>query len=210
MTKPKLKSVTTPIVLPVLPALPGSSPAALDDNSPCLNPALVPVTPAPTAPVLVATLPDTTTLPVTEGVPSETSKMYDPPGLDMNNFTVDILVETYVALRERKALLTRELEANIVPLEEGMHKISLALDRRLTSNGADSIRTKHGIVYRTTKRFSTCGDWGAFGQWVIENARPDLFQRRLNNAGVIELLEGGVVLPGVQVVSQQEIAVRKS
>lgn len=51
--------------------------------------------------------------------------------------------------------------------------------------------------------------WNEFHQWVAENGRFDLLQKRMSDKAVMELINEGVELPGVEKMHVKSVSVRK-
>lgn len=114
-------------------------------------------------------------------------------------------------MRDTKLAIQHAADAKIEPIEEAIKQIKVALSDRLKSIGGESIRTKSGTVYRSIKRFTNIGDWASFHEYIYANRRLDLLQRRVNNPGIIAIIEDtGEVPPGCAIVSEEEISIRKA
>jgi hypothetical protein len=134
-----------------------------------------------------------------------------PKPVPFEGSTVEELAAAYVKMRDTKLAIQHAADAKIEPIEDALKQIKVALSDRLKAVGAESIRTKAGTVFRSVKRFTNVGDWASFHEYLWENKRFDLLQRRVNNPGVISIVEDtGVIPPGCVIVSEEEINIRKS
>lgn len=125
--------------------------------------------------------------------------------------TTEQIIQLFMAARSARDVKKKEMEA---AYEDANTKLQVLVDEvasRMQAQGADSIKTPHGTVYKAVTRHAGCGDWGAFNKWVVENDKPDFFQRRLTKEAVVNYIEEtGITPPGVVITSEHEYRIRKT
>lgn len=72
--------------------------------------------------------------------------------------------------------------------------------------GAAGKRYRAQIV---TKAKATLRDWTAFSNYVLETGRFDLLQKRISDKPVMEMLEEGERVPGVERFNAVEVSITK-
>lgn len=72
--------------------------------------------------------------------------------------------------------------------------------------GAAGQRYRVQIVTKTKPRLE---DWAAFTQWVVANDRFDCVQRRLSDKAVMDMLEAGAALPGIERMHVKDVSITK-
>ena len=127
-------------------------------------------------------------------------------------FTADTLAKAYVKIRTRKQVLKAEFEAKEKELDEAMDTISDELGGMCKTLGADSIKTEHGTIIRSVQERFWTNDWSAFGDFVVENNVPDLFEKRLHQGNTKAWLADNPDKqpPGLNVDRKFVITVRKN
>lgn len=113
----------------------------------------------------------------------------------MSEHTTEDLVRAYVIIRDQRAALKKQLEAQDAPLRDQLDKLQHALRASLDAQSATSVKTAHGTVYLSHTAAFTCADWGALHEWVKREGRPDVLERRLSKSVVAEIKEESGSLP---------------
>jgi len=80
-----------------------------------------------------------------------------------------LIVERYVALRDRKAELKAGYDASVKSIDDAMAKVELYLLKHLQDLGVDSVKTEFGTAYTTTKTSATVAEWDSVLNWVRAN-----------------------------------------
>jgi hypothetical protein len=122
------------------------------------------------------------------------------------------VVQVYNAIRDARTAKRKAYEAEDLALEEDQHKLTVLMLELLTANGAKSIATDFGTVYRTEKIKPSAADWTAIYGWINENPdRFELLEKRLKSTFIKEFMEEneGAVPPGVNVHREYEVSVRR-
>lgn len=128
----------------------------------------------------------------------------------MVDLSLDRLTGAYVKLREARAELKRKFDEEDKELREKQDLISARLLEWCSENGLESGRTEHGTFYRTIKTRYWATDWSAVYKYVLENEMPEMFEKRLSQGVIRQLMEEeGVEVPGVNADTEYVITVRK-
>ena len=131
----------------------------------------------------------------------------------MSEVNAEELVEAYIAIRNKRAQLLQQYEAEDGRLKEDLSKLEAALLSVCNSINADSIKTKHGTAMRKLNERFFCEDWDNFRKFVLENEALELFEKRIHQGNFKQYMaenEADGLPPGVNVMREFAITVRKS
>lgn len=126
--------------------------------------------------------------------------------------TVEKLVGSYVALRDRLHEMEEAYELQAKPGKELLNKIQGQLTELLDRAGASSIKTPLGTAIVNTKWTASLADPQAFMDYVKANDRFDLMDRRANATAVKDFVKAnpdGTAPPGVNLSAIRTIGVRR-
>lgn len=115
-------------------------------------------------------------------------------------------VETYIKLRDQIKELEKKHKEELKPYREGLETIEGLLAQALYDNGADSMKTSAGTFYKSHWSRPQVQDWEKVLDYIVENERYDLFERRISKAVAEEIGE----VPGVVFERGVKINVRRS
>lgn len=129
----------------------------------------------------------------------------------MSTANLDTVVQAYNAIRDARTARRHAWEKVDAELEEDQHKLKVFMLELLNRNGAQSIKTSAGTVYRSERAKVSGADWGAIWAWAVENDAMDIFERRLKAKFITDYMEenGGVAPPGINVHREFEVSVRR-
>lgn len=85
----------------------------------------------------------------------------------MSAYTIDEVVEAYIALRQQKRDLEKAQEEALIPFNEKLDKIEAHLLGRMNQEGVDSYKTKHGTAYRSVKASVKIADSNIYKQFIF-------------------------------------------
>lgn len=123
---------------------------------------------------------------------------------------VDDVIKKYISVREERKELKRQYEMEDEILKEKLKKMEQWFLANQRAAGVTQFKSDSGVVFQTTRTLFTCVDWGTFHNWIIENKRVDLLEKRVLQGGMKEFREEtGTIPPGLNVYSEVEINVRK-
>ena len=101
----------------------------------------------------------------------------------------DDLVAAYVAIRDQKQDIKRQMELQVKELDEQLEEISKALLEICESNQAESIRTAHGTISRTVKTDYWTSDWDSMYRFIRDHDAFNLLHKRINQTSMKQFLE---------------------
>lgn len=130
----------------------------------------------------------------------------------MSEVALDTLVSVYVKIRDKRAELKKEFEAQDEELAAQLQELSTALLDRCKELGADSIRTPHGTIIRSVKSKYWTGDWDTMYQFIKEHDAFGLLEKRLHQSNMKQFLsENPNVYPaGLNVENEFTVVVRRA
>lgn len=130
----------------------------------------------------------------------------DPKALQLGQ-----VVDGYKAIRDVRLAMAKEVEAvEAVERSFKQHLID-TLDKR-DEKGVFGLLYKAQHKVKRIPKIKADGEsdgWGDFWQFVFETGRTDLVQKRLNDRAVMDTLEAGETIPGVETMLVSEISVTK-
>jgi ClpP class serine protease len=124
----------------------------------------------------------------------------------------DKLVRVYQKITAMRLAQKKIWEAEDAKLEEKLDTVGNYMLACLNEAKLKSARTSTGTVYKRKKIIAQGADWDAFNTWVAENDAFEAYERRIKSTFISQYMEAndGAVPPGVNVLEQYVIAVRKS
>ena len=127
------------------------------------------------------------------------------------DMSVDRLTGVYIKIRDARTALAAKFKAEDGELQEQLEQIKRALLDYCETNGLESARTTAGTFYRTVKTRYWTSDWESVYRFVIDQNMPELFEKRLNQTVLKDLIEEDpdFALPGLNSDSEYVITVRK-
>lgn len=126
--------------------------------------------------------------------------------------SADKLAKVYIKIRDKKQDLKRKFDEEEKVLNDQLDIIGAKLLELCKENGADSMRTPHGTVVRTTQKRHWATDWSAFHKFVLENEAPYLLERRVAQGAMNEWIDENPdnLPPGLTTDSKYVVTVRRS
>jgi Zn/Cd-binding protein ZinT len=125
--------------------------------------------------------------------------------------SIERLTSTYIKIRDARTALAAKFKSEDDDLQEQLERVKRALLDYCDTNGIESARTTAGTFYRTVKTRYWTSDWESVYKFVLDNDMPELFEKRLNQSVLKELIEEDpdFALPGLNSDSEYVITVRK-
>lgn len=121
----------------------------------------------------------------------------------VNELREDQLVQLYIGLRDRRAKRKAEFEGVDKPDAAKMDQIEGVLLRRMQETGAESVRTKFGTAYKTTKSFASVADWDSLLDYVRGSSAWELLYKNVSKKAVEQhAVEHGEPPPGINMRSE--------
>lgn len=124
---------------------------------------------------------------------------------------LDLIVERYITLRDKKAEMKAAYEASVASLNDGMAKLENAIMATLNEQGVESVRTAAGTAFKSVTNSATIADWDAYLAFVKENDRFDMLEKRCAKLAVEQYRAANDDLPpGVNWKSAVTVNVRRA
>jgi len=129
----------------------------------------------------------------------------------MTDINADKLVVAYLNVRKARAELKAKYDEEDSKLEVAQDKFSNALLETLKSIGAESLKTPHGTVSKSTRARYTTTDWDSMYTFIREHDAFHLLQQRIHDGNMKAFLEENPTeLPmGLNSLSKLTISVRR-
>lgn len=131
---------------------------------------------------------------------------------DKPKYDADKLVRVYIKIRDAKAKLTREYEAQYADLQEKLGVIEAELLEVCKATGQNGGKTTNGTFTRTVKTYYWSSNWDAMKEFVKQHDAVDLLEQRIHQGNMKTFLQDNPdLLPvGLNVDSRYAITVRRA
>ena len=128
-----------------------------------------------------------------------------------DGMTVDKMTRVYIKIRDARAALAAKFKDEDEALVEQLDVIKRALLNYCSEHGVESVRTEHGVFYRTTKTRYWTSDWESMHKFILEHELPEFLEKRLNQTAVKSFLDENpeTVPPGLNTDVEYVVTVRK-
>lgn len=129
------------------------------------------------------------------------------------SYDTEELVQAYVNIRDERARILKEYEAEDAELKAAMEQLKVTLLSVCNEVNANSIKTSRGTVMRKLNERFFCNDWDSFRKFVMENDVLEVLERRIHQGNFKQFMsshEGDGLPPGVSAMREFDITVRKS
>jgi hypothetical protein len=124
---------------------------------------------------------------------------------------MDVLIDKYIQLRDKKAQIKAEYEANAKKIDLALDKVENVILAKLNEAGADSIGTEAGIAFKQTTTSATVADRDAFRTFIEENNAWYLADLRVAKTAVAEYRAANDDLPpGINWREETVVRVRRA
>lgn len=136
---------------------------------------------------------------------SEEAEVESPPQMDK-------LTEAYINIRDARAKLKQEYEAQDKSLEETAKLLEQSMLDACKQLGVDSVRTPYGTIIRSVKSRYWTNDWDSMYRFIREHDAFALLEKRLHQSHMKEFLaENPDLQPaGLNVESEYTVVVRRA
>ena len=128
------------------------------------------------------------------------------------DISTDKLAEVYIKIRDKRAELKEQYEAEDEGLKAQQELIAEQMLEICRENNADSIKTPAGTIIRKVDTRYWTTDWDSMYQFIVENDAYPLLEKRLHQTNLKQFLEENPnLLPaGLQADSKYTVVVRRS
>lgn len=121
------------------------------------------------------------------------------------------VIEAYTILRDKRSELKRAYEADDAVLTGKMDRLEAWLLKTMQDVGTDQLKGNGAIAYISTKDRAKSDDWGTFWEWLAENKRLDMLEKRVATKTIMEYFEEFQELPpGISITRERTVNVRKA
>ena len=130
----------------------------------------------------------------------------------MEDFTTDKLAEVYIKIRDKRAELKEQYEAQDEGLKAQQELLAEKMLDICRDNNADSIKTPAGTIIRKVDTRYWTTDWDSMYQFVEEHDAYPLLEKRIHQTNLKQFLEENPeLLPaGLQADRKYTVVVRRS
>lgn len=124
---------------------------------------------------------------------------------------IDELVAKYVKLRDKIKEADDAHKKKTADAREFLDRMGNKMLEKLIAMGGESVKTKAGTVYRTTRRTASIADGQVFRQFVIDNVMYDIVDWKANANAVDDFIKSnGAPPPGVNFNTAYTVGVRRA
>lgn len=121
-------------------------------------------------------------------------------------------VSLYIQLRDKKAQMKADFEAQVAPLQEKMDKLEAKLLEVFNQTGMDSVKTPHGTAYATVRTTASIADRDAFMDFVKAKEEWSLLEVRASKSAVEQYRSANDdrLPPGINIREERVVNIRRS
>jgi hypothetical protein len=129
----------------------------------------------------------------------------------MNDTTLNEMITSYIALRDKKAAIEKEQKAVIKNYDDAMEQIENFLMGHLRQQKLTNMACEAGVAFIKRKRSATVGDTQVFREHVISTNNFDLCDFRAKPEAVEDYAKehDGEVPPGVNFRTYDAVQVNR-
>jgi hypothetical protein len=131
---------------------------------------------------------------------------------NLHDVPADVLAETYIKIRDKRAELKEQFESQDNALKEQQDLLAAEMLEVCYETGADSIKTPAGTIIRKVDTRYWTTDWDSMYRFIEEHDAFPLLEKRLHQTNLKQFLEENPeLLPaGLQADSKYTVVVRRS
>ena len=125
--------------------------------------------------------------------------------------SIDVVIDRYVKLRDRKAELKKEYDASVANIDLALERIENALLKEFKRQQANSISTPHGTAYTQKRTAARVADWDEALAWIKRHDAWDMLKRDVAKSSVEQYRnEHNDVPPGINWSETLVVNVRRT
>lgn len=119
-------------------------------------------------------------------------------------------IAQYIQVRDRIKEIEDETKAKLRPLRDVQEVLSGIIQGFMDTHNLENLKTEHGTCYKSTRHTASLADPEAFMNYVIQNGKFDLLDRRANATAVKDFVAANKALPpGCNLTAIQSLGVRR-
>lgn len=121
-------------------------------------------------------------------------------------------VAIYIKLRDQKAQMKADYEAQVAPIQDKMDKLEGKLLDVFNQTGMDSVKTEFGTAYATVRTTASIADRDAFMEFVKAKEEWSLLEVRVAKTAVEQFRASNddELPPGVNIREERVVNIRRS
>lgn len=125
--------------------------------------------------------------------------------------TAESMIAEVVGLRDERSALKAQYDRADKVLKDAMELREAALLQTINDVGVNSLRGDTGTAYVQVKTRSSCSDWPSLWQYIKDNDRFDLLEKRVAQKAITDMIEEGDELPpGISTFTERVVTIRRS
>lgn len=129
----------------------------------------------------------------------------------VTTMTPEVMIEKYVALRDKAADIKRRHTEELAPYNEIMGRLEGWLLEALNQAGLSSMRAPSGTAFKSTRTSAKVVDWPATLTFIKEHNAWDLLEARVSKLAAQQIIEDTKrPIPGVETQSELCVNVRRA
>lgn len=113
------------------------------------------------------------------------------------------IIRHYIKWRDKKKEIEERHKEELAPLKDKMEKAEAALQKIMLDQGVKQVKGSAGTAYLTEQVSTKVSDWEETLEWVKNQNRFDVLDRRVNKTAAQE-----EEIPGVEVSRRIKVNVR--
>lgn len=126
------------------------------------------------------------------------------------SMTVDVMIEKYLRLRDKKKSIEDEHKQQLAPYNEAMTVLEGWLLEVMNQAKLKSLPTDQGTAYQSTRTSAKVTDWAAVLTYIRQNEAWDLLEARVSKLAAEAIIEQTQLpIPGVETSSEICVNVRR-
>ena len=124
---------------------------------------------------------------------------------------VEKIISTFLKIRTAKEKLTKEYEVRVSELDEQMSILKFKLLDICKDTGVTTLGTGDAVAYRTVKNRYWTNDWSHFYNFLKEEGKLELLEKRIHQTNMKEFLAENPDIrpPGLNIDTEYEITIRR-
>ena len=124
---------------------------------------------------------------------------------------LDRLVKVFIRIRDQKAELARDFRAQEEALDAKLSLLEKEFNKHCEEHGVESVKTKSGTFYRSTRSKFWTSDWDAMNRFMLEHECVDLLEKRIHQGNMRQFLDENpeILPPGLNCDTEYKVTVRR-
>lgn len=119
--------------------------------------------------------------------------------------SIGLCADLYSEVRALRLAMDKEVE-KVKARESEIREHIISNLSKSADTGAAGLKYRAQIVTKVVPRLA---DWSAFTGYILANDRFDLIQKRLGEKAVMDMLEDGKAIPGIEKMNIPEVSITK-